>query len=126
MMGLSVKDILKLGGMIAATGLTGGTAAALAPALGFGAQMLGGEKDDDDDDERDWKLAKIQEWMATSRRLMDAPMRPEVKAETMKGKLRSDFIQHYGDIPKERWVENIHSMIVMAVKGDMAVAVSRS
>lgn len=120
-MGISVKDILKISGMVMATGLTGGAAAGIAPIVRAAAGVLPGGDDEDDDEERKWKVGRIQEWMAITRRLMDQPMRNEVRANTLKNKLRSDFFQHYGDAPKDRWVDKLHSDIVMAVKGDMAV-----
>lgn len=117
-MGVSVKDVLKLAGIITATGLTGGTAAALAPGFGLVAGLLG--DDDDDESERTWRVKHIGEWMGVAKRLMDVPMQNEIRARTLKDKIRADFFRHYGEMPKDRWVDKLHSDIVVAVKGEMA------
>jgi len=113
-----LKDVLTLSSMIAATGLTGGTALALAPVIGFGAKFLPDNKDSDA--EKIWKLSHIDAWMELSRRLMDRWMPNALKARTLKNKIRADYFRRYAEMPKTRWVDRLHSDIVLAVKGDMA------
>lgn len=80
------------------------------------------DKDDDEDKERSWKVKKIPEWKDLAKKLMDIPMNPEVKANTHKNKIRSDWYGHYGEMPKDRWVDRLHADVMMALKGDLAVA----
>jgi len=96
-----ITDILKISGMI----------------LGLVSQSR-----DEDDKEQEWKVFMIQEWMLLVKKLMDIPMHNEVRASTLKNKLRSDFFQHYGEMPKDRWIDKLHSDLVIAVKGDLAVS----
>ena len=121
-MGLNIKKILAIGGGIAATVATGGISTALIPAVFGIASELAPDGTDKDAALDDWERAMILEWVDMYRHFMNIEMSPESKQRTTMGKLRSDFIMKYADMPKERWVEYTHSMLVMAVKGDLAAS----
>ncbi len=120
-MALDIKKILSLSGGIAAAVSTGGLSAAIIPGLGLAAALVPG-KDDKKDALDQWERDMIVGWVAMYKRFMDIPMMPAVKRDTTMGKLRSDFIMRYADVPKERWVEHVHAMLVMAVHGELAAS----
>jgi len=126
-MDLDYKKILTLVGGIAAAVSTGGLTAAIVPGLGLAAALIPDADPDKQSDEQaleDWEREMILGWVSLYKRFMDIPMEANHKRYTVMGSIRSDFIMKYADIPKERWVEQIHSMLVMAVHGELAVAKS--
>jgi len=125
-MKIKISDIVKLTGLIAATGLTGGGALALAPAIGLGSTLipksLGFGDDPQSKEELRWMQTMVDDWMEICEKLMSIPMNPEVKANTLKGKIRSDFFRKYVNVPKESKINDLHRNVLMAVKGKLAVA----
>ena len=118
-MGINFREIAKISGMIMQF-------TPLAPFAGVVTAVGGihGHEDESDDEKErtQWQRKMISGWMDKCKELMEIAMQPEVKASTLKGKIRSDFIGEYGELPKERWTDHIHSMVVMAVKGDLAAS----
>ena len=124
-MGLNFKKILQLSGGIAATVATGGAAA---PVLVPQVLNLASEFVPEEDPvkiaaeaELDvWEREMIKDWVDMYVTLMDRPMKPKIRARTMEGKLRSDFIMKYADMPDDDWVDAVHEMLSVAVIGAMA------
>ena len=117
---IDLQSILKISGMIMATGWVGRAASGLAPIIGAVADVMP-EADDAGNDDDAWRIRRIGEWMALTRRLMEIPMHNDVRANTLKGKIRSDFFQTFGEMPRDRYVDKLHSDLVVVVKSDMAV-----
>ena len=67
-----------------------------------------------------WERIMLIEWIETFKRLNAAPMDPEIRKRTLEGKLRSDFIMAYADMPDEKWVRAVHEMLEAAVSGAIA------
>ena len=125
-MGLNFKKILALSGGIAATVATSGLGIGLlAPALGLASEFVPGEDAEKIAKEAEldgWERVMIVQWVETYKRLMVAPMNPEIRQRTLEGKLRSDFIMNYADMPDEKWVSAVHEMLEAAVRGMIAAS----
>ena len=123
-MGLDFKKILALGGGIAATVATGGLGVGLiAPALGLASEFVPGEDAEKIAAEAEldgWERVMIVGWVETYKRLMSVSMNDEIRQRTLEGKLRSDFIMNYADMPDEKWVVAVHEMLEIAVRGMLA------
>lgn len=123
---VNVRKILELGGGIAAAVATGGAAPVLVPQLlKLGAEFI--PQEDPKEVARkaqldEWERQMIAEWVGIYRELMTIPMKPKVRENTMEGRLRSDFIMKYVDMPEDEWVEGLHEMLRVAVVGAMATA----
>ncbi len=126
-MKLDVKKILALVGGIAATVSTGGFAA---PILIPQILAIASEFIPDEDikkiaakaDLDKWEIIMITEWVETYRRFMDRPMSVATRSRTFEGKLRSDFIMNYADMPKDEWVTAVHEMVSTAVRWRIAAS----
>lgn len=112
-MGVSAKDVLKLSAVI-----YGATPLPYSNLVGKAAALL--NDSDDDEAEKRWRKTKAAQWMQMYRELMDQPMRDEVRRDTAMHQLRADYFEHFGEVPKERWIERLHADLVMVVHGDMA------
>jgi hypothetical protein len=125
-MALNFKKILALSGGIAATVATGGVGIALlAPALGLASEFIPGEDAEKIAAEADldgWERVMILGWVETYKRFMGTPMSPEMRERTFEGKLRSDFIMNYADMPDDKWIDAVHQMISVAVSGMIAAS----
>lgn len=112
-----IKDILKLSGMVMAL---------IPPLIPFSAVVTGAAAvipegdDDDDDEERAWKVSRIEGWTRLVRELMAQPMANEIRARTLKDRVRADYFAHYAEMPKDRYVDKLHSDLVFVVKARAA------
>lgn len=114
------KNVLKLSQMI--LNLT--PLAPIGAAVGAGAELI---PDDDDDgpSERAWKVKKIAEWKTLARELMPIPMADERRGEVLRGKMWADWHGHYGEPPKQSWLEKMSAEVVMAVKAEIAATIPK-
>lgn len=124
-MGLNFKKILALAGGIAATVSTGGIAApVLIPAvLNLASELIpeeDAEKIAKEAELDNWERIMIVEWVETFKRFMTRPMSQETRKRTFEGKLTSDFIMNYADMPEEKWVKGVHEMVAEAVRWQIA------
>ena len=124
-MGLDIKKILSLAGGIAATVATGGVAApVLIPQVLNIASELIPQKDAEKIAKKaeldNWERIMIVEWVETYKRFMTRPMSTKTRKRTFEGKLRSDFIMNYADMPKDKWVQGINEMVAEAVRWQIA------
>ncbi len=127
-MGLDIKKILSLAGGIAATVATGGIAA---PVLIPAVLNLASELIPEEDAEKiakqaeldNWERIMIMEWVETYKRFMTRPMSVETRQSTFEGKLRSDFIMSYADMPKDEWIDGVYKMVAEAVRWQIASSI---
>ena len=116
-----IKDILKLSSMVMAL---------VPPAAPFAAIVAGAAAvipegdDDDDEEEREWKVSRIAGWTRMVRELMAQPMNNEVRARTLKDRIRADYYARYAEMPKDRYVDKLHSDLVFVVKARAATELS--
>lgn len=124
-MRLDIKKILALGGGIAATVSTGGLAAPILipQILGLASELIPEEDTKKIAREADldgWERIMIVSWVETYKRFMDRPMMAATRVRTFEGKLRSDFIMNYADMPEDNWVTGVHEMVAEAVRWQIA------
>ena len=127
-MGLNIKKIFALGGGIAATVATGGLAAPLLipKVIGLVSELIPEEDANKIAEEADldgWERRMIVDWVETYKRFMDRPMSSETRTRTFEGKLRSDFIMNYADMPQDNWIIAVHGMVAEAVRWQIASSV---
>lgn len=122
-MGLNIKKILSLSGGIAATVSTGGLAAPILipQILGLASELIPGEDSKKVAEEADldgWERIMIADWVETYKKLIGRPIGN--LAQVFEGKLTSDFIMNYADMPEEDWVKAVHEMVSEAVRWQIA------
>lgn len=124
-MGVDIRKILSLSGGIAATVATGGaTAPLLVPKLLHLASEFVPQKDAEKIARKaeldEWERAMVADWVKYYAKLLDIPMSKETKRRTFRGRLYSDFVIAYADVPKEEWMDVVEDMVAEAVRWRIA------